>query len=1042
MSRTGRSWATPVGNLASPYRVLVDAGGRVLVGGWSLGWWVGADDRWHLPDREPALRQWLVRSAPVVETLLRIPSGDAVQRVYAARDAGPHGGEHVVVEVENRSPVPVALAWVVTSEDPSVGEIDLRECTVTVDDEAVLFFDRQPARVATSVDADGLIEAVTSGAAGREWEGRARPGSAGGGAAFVFPLPHTARLRAVLPLTTESAPGSLPGPTAVAKGWEAHGDRGARLVVPGHRLDAGVAAARRSLLLARTGTGRVWGEQPGAWAETAGILRAWDRFGFHEESAEVLGTLTEALGRRGYLGGSTGRRDANGAALVALDDHLRLSGLAPDRSVTEVVAAASLWIHDQDPRSFDPAEARWSWRGLVAAEDLFDLAGEHRAASDARADRSRLEEARGDLASGDGAGTGGEELWERIGGLLDSASPTWTWAGDEVVPYGAAPPARRADLPRHGPPAQGGPPAARGRVGRVTSLAVPCRTRRCPGVGDLPSLAWRVGCRQPGGARGADRRRRPLLCCALARRPAGPSLETRDDRRVGSRPVAGSRVGSGVADRRAPGRGAAGSVRRRRGRGVTVSETRTDDEFWQEVLRDQGASEEEIARARDEGPLELVALERYILTDTPVHDIAAASELSGVPPEKLRAFWRALGFPDPEPGEPTFGATDLSVLRTVVESIGSGVLDERIALQMARVIGSSLARIATAQVEAATEIREAHLGKDVADLEPASEAREIERTVGMLPMLSELMEAVWRRHIAVAARRRLMHEDDGHEREVTVGFADLEGFTSLSQQLPEDELAAVVNSFEHIAYDVVATHGGRVVKMIGDEVMFVADDTRTGAELALALADAYAAEQVLGDVRVGLATGPALKLEGDLYGPAVNLASRIVSIAYPGTVVVPREVKDHLEEGEGEGEFTFNQLRPHYLRHIGRVRLWVMRRAGDAEEPGSTLRRAREHRAAAPRVDRRPHGRPDRGLRGRDGRGDDRARGEAAHRGSHAARGRRRRARLITRRGGRSRSRGGRAGTIRRRSHPAAPAGPRAAPGARRSRRSPARRWG
>jgi hypothetical protein len=92
-----------------------------------------------------------------------------------------------------------------------------------------------------------------------------------------------------------------------------------------------------------------------------------------------------------------------------------------------------------------------------------------------------------------------------------------------------------------------------------------------------------------------------------------------------------------------------------------------------------------------------------------------------------------------------------------------------------------------------------------------------------------------------------------------------------------------------------------------------------------------------------LATGSALELEGDLYGPAVNLASRIVSIAYPGTVVVSREVFEALDEDDDR--FAFRQLRPHHLKHIGRVRLYRIRRAADPDDDGITLSRARERRA-------------------------------------------------------------------------------------------------
>src|SRR5690606_31615929 len=117
-----------------------------------------------------------------------------------------------------------------------------------------------------------------------------------------------------------------------------------------------------------------------------------------------------------------------------------------------------------------------------------------------------------------------------------------------------------------------------------------------------------------------------------------------------------------------------------------------------------------------------------------------------------------------------------------------------------------------------------------------------------------------------------------------VGFADLVGFTAQTQQLDTTALASVVGRFEAIAYDVVPARGGRVVKTIGDEVMFVHDDDVEGCRTALELARRYRDEEALSDVRVGLASGPVLERDGDVFGHTVNLASRIVSVAFPGSV--------------------------------------------------------------------------------------------------------------------------------------------------------------
>jgi adenylate cyclase len=160
-------------------------------------------------------------------------------------------------------------------------------------------------------------------------------------------------------------------------------------------------------------------------------------------------------------------------------------------------------------------------------------------------------------------------------------------------------------------------------------------------------------------------------------------------------------------------------------------------------------------------------------------------------------------------------------------------------------------------------------------------------------------------------------------RTVVVGFADLVGFTAISQQLNEHELAAMVDRFEALAYEHIPERGGRVVKMIGDEVMFSVESAAAAAEMALALVEAFASDPALPDVRAGLALGPTLSWEGDLFGNTVNLASRLVNLARPGTVLISDELGYELE---AQGIFELRHLRPLSLKGIGRVRAWVLRR--------------------------------------------------------------------------------------------------------------------
>src|SRR4029453_14301793 len=99
-------------------------------------------------------------------------------------------------------------------------------------------------------------------------------------------------------------------------------------------------------------------------------------------------------------------------------------------------------------------------------------------------------------------------------------------------------------------------------------------------------------------------------------------------------------------------------------------------------------------------------------------------------------------------------------------------------------------------------------------------------------------------------------------------------------------------------FDVVTASGGRVVKMIGDEVMFTVDAAEAAAEIGLALAESTRGADGLSEVRVGMAYGPLLEREGDLYGPVVNLASRMTAVAFPGTILGDDALRDELADDQ------------------------------------------------------------------------------------------------------------------------------------------------
>ncbi len=353
-----------------------------------------------------------------------------------------------------------------------------------------------------------------------------------------------------------------------------------------------------------------------------------------------------------------------------------------------------------------------------------------------------------------------------------------------------------------------------------------------------------------------------------------------------------------------------------------------------ELLLQSGVSEQEIRGAEDDDVIDLLAVDRLMMPAGGRYTQREVAEITGLRLDLIRRFWRALGFLDMTEDEATLTDFDIEAARLFQAILATGLIDVETAVHLARVIGSSMARVAEAQMSPRLPGSESD--------DPVIAADGFTRLfLPALPALARLLEFVWRRHLLAAARRSMLLRVRGHmagpSPVLAVGFADMVGFTLLSQHLTAQELADVVRRFEDVSHDIVTELGGQAVKMIGDEVMFVVDGALSAARIGLRLAEAYAADELLSDVRVGLSVGTVVARDGDYYGPIVNTAHRIVNIANPGTVVVSDEFWATLC-AQAPDEFEGVALRPRVLKDLGHVQLWQIARSGEAatgsrEEP-------------------------------------------------------------------------------------------------------------
>jgi adenylate cyclase len=296
---------------------------------------------------------------------------------------------------------------------------------------------------------------------------------------------------------------------------------------------------------------------------------------------------------------------------------------------------------------------------------------------------------------------------------------------------------------------------------------------------------------------------------------------------------------------------------------------------------------------------------------------AQVAEQAGITVADARRLWRALGFPDPG-DEAAFGSADAEALAAIQGAVEQDGLDLDTIVRMTRAVGQTIARLADWEVAILT--REVELGTEHGRLD---EARRMVETVG--PGFESLLVYAWRRHLAAAVTRIELlgdHEDDQHVAEATVGFADLVSFTALTNELDEDQIGDLVEIFESRCHDVVADRSGRVVKTLGDSVLFLADSPEEGIDIALDIIAVIGGDARLPDVRLGLATGPVVLRQGDVYGPSVNLAARLTTVARRNRVIID----EHTSELLPASEFETRRLPARAVRGFGEVEPITVRR--------------------------------------------------------------------------------------------------------------------
>lgn len=316
-------------------------------------------------------------------------------------------------------------------------------------------------------------------------------------------------------------------------------------------------------------------------------------------------------------------------------------------------------------------------------------------------------------------------------------------------------------------------------------------------------------------------------------------------------------------------------------------------------------------------------LERAILGEAPnltSADITGAGEDAA---RDGRRLWRALGFPDAGDAAAFTGA-DREAMAKLMALVDSGLMEFETAIRLTRALGSTMARLADWQVATLSEL--------VERLEASGRGTGSRLTTGLgiiesvEPTFEDLLTYSWRRHLAAAVGRIEAlgaRDSDLHTLSVTVGFADLVGFTELANGMDEDLLADVVEEFESSCSDLVAARGARVIKTLGDSVLFIAEKPLVGVDIASDIVEHVGGDEALPDVHVGLATGPVIMRLGDVFGAPVNMASRLTGVARRNRVICDERTAQALGDVQG---YVTRPLTERPLRGFGSVQPISVRR--------------------------------------------------------------------------------------------------------------------
>lgn len=314
----------------------------------------------------------------------------------------------------------------------------------------------------------------------------------------------------------------------------------------------------------------------------------------------------------------------------------------------------------------------------------------------------------------------------------------------------------------------------------------------------------------------------------------------------------------------------------------------------------------------------------------PVKTLRQAAQELNVDIGQARRYWRALGFVNIDDDACVITDVDIEAARGVKSLMDEHGMKQAAVKNMLRAQSYTMDRLVLWQFEAM--VAQIAAEKNISDMQ--ARALAIEKANELAENLQDQLLYTWRRHFAALIQRTNSEisaegpqRRDGHfPLKRSMGFIDIVGFTALAARLSPQELTRLLHDFEDTARDVVTSRGGRIVKTIGDAVMYIANDLSTAADVVTALMEEIQGGSHKLRLRASLVSGEVVSLSGDVFGPTVNLASRLVNMAPPGGIRMDGNTAALIKTSKVASKYMIHPCNKQEAKGLGEIIPWSLKR--------------------------------------------------------------------------------------------------------------------